>query len=133
MTPLDQITGLSDQARDIADRVEHFVRNTVIPMEKDARQDGHGPSDELVDEIRDLARDQGLLTPHIKDDGTPFTHRETTAILIRSGLSTLGMLGLNTSAPTRATSTCCTRSARLNSKSGSSSQWWTGAHALPSS
>ncbi|QFU07888.1 (R)-benzylsuccinyl-CoA dehydrogenase [Rhodobacteraceae bacterium THAF1] len=99
MTPLDQITGLSDQARDIADRVEHFVRNTVIPMEKDARQDGHGPSDELVDEIRDLARDQGLLTPHIKDDGTPFTHRETTAILIRSGLSTLGMLGLNTSAP----------------------------------
>ncbi|SPJ23912.1 acyl-CoA dehydrogenase family protein [Palleronia abyssalis] len=99
MTPLDQITGLSDEARDIAARIETFVRDTIIPYEKDPRHDMHGPTDDLVHELRGLAREAGLMTPHVRDDGTHFTHRETAAMLIRAGLSTLGALAVNVSAP----------------------------------
>lgn len=99
MTPLDRTHGLSDRARDIAERVERFVRDTVIPYERDPRQDAHGPSDALVHDLRDHARAAGLMTPHIGEDGTHLTHREMAAVLIRSGLSTLGPVALNTAAP----------------------------------
>ena len=54
-----------DIANQIAARVEHFVRDTVIPYEQDARCGEHGPSDDLVQELRGLARDAGVLTPHL--------------------------------------------------------------------
>lgn len=46
----------------IAERVERFVRDVVIPYEKDPRATAHGPTDELVVELRMLARAAGLLT-----------------------------------------------------------------------
>lgn len=90
-----------ERARAIADRVEEFVRNVVIPYEKDARFEvhGHGPTDEMVMEMREKARSAGVLTPHILPDGTHLTQRETTTVLIRSGLSPLGPLACNTMAP----------------------------------
>lgn len=91
--------GLSQRALDIADRVEDFVRNTVAPYEKDPRRTSHGPTDELVNELKDLARKAGVLTPHILPDGDHLTQRETAAVLIRSGLSPLGPLAVNTAAP----------------------------------
>ena len=36
------------RAAEIAARVEAFVRNEIAPYQNDPRQDGHGPSDELV-------------------------------------------------------------------------------------
>ena len=89
-----------DAALEIADRVERFVRDMVVPYESDPRRDDHGaPTDELVQELRGLARDAGVLTPHIRPDGTHLNQRETAAVLIRSGLSPLGMLACNTQAP----------------------------------
>ena len=90
-----------DKARAIADRVEAFVREIVIPYEKDARIEvhGHGPSEELVMEMRARARDAGVLTPHILPDGNHLSQRETAIVLIRSGLSPLGPLACNTMAP----------------------------------
>ena len=82
----------TERAQTIADRVERFVRETVIPYEKDPRCSFHGPSDDLVMEMRALARDAGTLTPHILPDGTHLTQRETATVLIRSGLSPLGPL-----------------------------------------
>src|SRR5271166_1335335 len=55
----------ADRAAAIASKVEAFVRNVVIPYEKDPRTGPHGPSDELVRELRVLARGAGVLTPHI--------------------------------------------------------------------
>lgn len=92
-------TGVSERALAIADRVEVFVRNIVAPFEKDPRRTSHGPTDELVNELKDLARQAGLLTPHILSDGDHLTQRETAAVLIRSGLSPLGPLACNTAAP----------------------------------
>ncbi len=83
----------------IAQRVETFVRQTIIPFENDPRRDSHGPTDVLVQELRGLARNAGLLTPHIRPDGTHLTHRETADVLRASGLSLLGPLALNVGAP----------------------------------
>src|SRR5688572_21034737 len=72
---------------EIAKRVEAFVRDIVVPYEKDPRRDDHGPTDELVMELREKARAAGVLTPHILADGSHLTQRETATVLKASGLS----------------------------------------------
>ena len=92
--------GISDRALAIAAKVEAFVRETVVPYEKDPRRDHHGaPTDELVMEMREHARAAGVLTPHILSDGSHLNQRETAVVLIKSGLSPLGPLACNTMAP----------------------------------
>ena len=90
---------MTERARRIADAVESFVRQVVIPYEQDERLGGHGPSDVLVQELRAKAREAGVLTPHILADGSHLTQRETALVLQRSGLSPLGPLAVNTMAP----------------------------------
>ena len=93
-------TALSPEALDMAQRVEAFVRQIVVPYEADPRRDHHdAPTDELVYEMRGKAREAGVLTPHVRPDGSHRTQRETAAILIKSGLSPLGPLACNTNAP----------------------------------
>jgi acyl-CoA dehydrogenase len=91
----------SDASRSlqIADRVERFVREFVVPKERDSRNGSHGPSEELVRELREKARAHGLLTPHILEDGSHLSQRGTAVVLKRSGLSPLGPVALNTAAP----------------------------------
>jgi acyl-CoA dehydrogenase len=88
-----------EQAVEIAARVEAFVRETVVPYEKDPRRDAHGPSDALVQEMRAKARAAGVLTPHILADGSHLSQRGTALVLRKSGLSPLGPLACNTAAP----------------------------------
>lgn len=89
-----------DVALEIADKVERFVREEIVPYEKDPRRDDHCcPTDELVMEMREKARKAGVLTPHILDDGRHLSQSETAVVLIRSGLSPLGPLACNTAAP----------------------------------
>lgn len=84
---------------EIARRVEAFVRETIIPYETDPRRDAHGPTDELVHEMRGKARQAGVLTPHILGDGRHISHRDTALVLRASGLSMLGPLAVNVAAP----------------------------------
>ena len=90
-----------ERALEIADKVEAFVRETIIPYEKDPRiaVHGHGPPEVLLTEMREQARAAGVLTPHILPDGSHLSQRETAVVLIRSGLSPLGPLACNTMAP----------------------------------
>ena len=88
-----------EAAADIAANVESFVRNVVIPYERDPRRTSHGPTDELVMELREKARAAGVLTPHIRRDGSHLSQRETAMILKKTGLSPLGPLACNTAAP----------------------------------
>lgn len=92
---------MTQRAQRIAAKVEAFVREVVIPYEKDPRftVHGHGPPEDLVTEVRAKAREAGVLTPHILPDGSHLTQRETATVLIRSGLSPLGPLACNTMAP----------------------------------
>ena len=93
------MTIATESAGAIAERVEQFVRNVVIPYENDPRQGAHGPSDELVQELRDKARDAGVLTPHILANGQHLSQRATALVLRKTGLSILGPLACNTMAP----------------------------------
>jgi acyl-CoA dehydrogenase len=88
-----------NDGRDVAARVERFVRDTVVPFERDFRRSAHGPSDTLVQELRGLARTAGVLTPHILDDGMHLSHRATALVLRAAGLSPLGPLAVNVMAP----------------------------------
>lgn len=95
-----------DAARDggargaaIAARVEAFVREVVVPYEQDPRRGAHGPSDDLIAELRAKARAAGVLTPHILADGSHLTHRETALVLRAAGLSPLGPQAVNVAAP----------------------------------
>ena len=92
---------MTERAREIAARVEKFVREEIIPYEKDPRFEvhGHGPPNEMVWEMREKARAAGVLTPHILADGSHLTQRETAIVLIKSGLSPLGPLACNTASP----------------------------------
>ncbi|WP_462402397.1 acyl-CoA dehydrogenase family protein [Pseudomonas sp. Marseille-QA0332] len=84
----------------IAERVEQFVREVVVPYEKDRRRDHHDcPTDELVLELREKAREAGVLTPHILADGGHLSQQGTALVLARTGLSPLGPLACNTCAP----------------------------------
>lgn len=88
-----------EEARKLAHRVELFVRETIVPYETDARWGAHGPSEEMVSDMRAHARDAGLMTPHILPDGNHLSQRETAIVLRASGLSPLGPVALNTAAP----------------------------------
>ncbi|WP_341919084.1 acyl-CoA dehydrogenase family protein [Hydrocarboniphaga effusa] len=94
-----QTAGISERAQQIGLRVERFVRDVVAPYERDPRRDSHGPTDALVHELRGLARDAGVMTPHVLEDGSHLTQRETAYVLRMSGLSPLGPLAYNTAAP----------------------------------
>jgi acyl-CoA dehydrogenase len=90
----------TQRALEIGERVERFVRDVVIPYERDPRRDHHGaPLDELVHEMRGHARAAGVLTPHVLPDGGHLTQLETAYVLQKSGLSPLGPLAVNTMAP----------------------------------
>jgi acyl-CoA dehydrogenase len=88
-----------EMASQIAARVATFVRQVVIPHERDPRLGPHGPSADLVRELRAKARDAGVLTPHILSDGQHLTQRGTAMVLKASGLSPLGPVAVNTMAP----------------------------------
>ncbi|OZI50661.1 acyl-CoA dehydrogenase family protein [Bordetella genomosp. 4] len=89
----------SERSREVGERVEAFVRNVVVPYENDPRRTAHGPTQELVEELRAKARAAGVMTPHILSDGSHMTQLETAAVLKRSGLSPLGPIAVNTMAP----------------------------------
>lgn len=82
-------------------RTRDFIRDVVIPYERDPRQTPHGPTPELVHELREHARRAGLLAPQAAEEwgGKGLTHRETATVLRASGYSLLGPIAMNCMAP----------------------------------
>ncbi|MFO1465942.1 MAG: acyl-CoA dehydrogenase family protein [Steroidobacteraceae bacterium] len=89
----------SARGREIAARVESFVREVVIPYERDKRWTSHGPEAEMVEEMRAKARAAGVITPHVPAGGEHLSHRDTAIILQAAGLSPLGPVAVNVAAP----------------------------------
>lgn len=86
------------RGREIADRVERFIRTVIVPFERDPRWTAHGPSLDLVEEMRSLAREGGVMTPHFPD-GEHLSHRDAALVLRAAGLSPLGPVAVNVAAP----------------------------------
>jgi acyl-CoA dehydrogenase len=95
----EQMSEHTATGREIAAKVERFVREVVIPFERDPRWGLHGPNAEMVEEMRALARRFGVMTPHIAVGGGHLSHRDTAIILEAAGLSPLGPVAVNVAAP----------------------------------
>ena len=92
---------LTPKLEGLRDRTRSFIRDQVVPFEKDPRQNEHGPSEELRKELIELARKAGLLTPHasIEMGGLGLSHIEKAIVFEEAGYSSLGPTAMNIHAP----------------------------------
>ncbi len=92
---------LSPELVELRDRTRRFIAEQVIPLEADTRQDEHGPSEELRNELVDRARQAGLLTPHASKEmgGLGLSHVEKAVVFEEAGYSFLGPTAMNIHAP----------------------------------
>ncbi|WP_280239223.1 acyl-CoA dehydrogenase family protein [Nocardia abscessus] len=83
------------------DRVRRFVIDKIAPYERDPRLTAHGPTDELRQELVELARAEKLLTVQAPESlgGRGLTHIEQAVIYEAAGWSTLGPVAMNCAAP----------------------------------
>ncbi|WP_183099504.1 acyl-CoA dehydrogenase family protein [Nocardioides pelophilus] len=83
------------------DEVLEFVSEQVVPFETDPRMTQHGPTEDLRNELVDLARKAGLLTFQAAQEGQEraATHLEQAILFEAAGWSALGPVALNCAAP----------------------------------
>lgn len=92
---------LPPSVQELADRTRAFVKEQIIPYEKDPRLTEHGPTDELRRELNDLARAAELFAPHVSESygGQGLSHIAKAAVFEAAGYSTLGPIALHCAAP----------------------------------
>ncbi len=92
---------LPQELVDLKQRVDHFIREKIVPLERDPRQGPHGPGEDLRRELIALGRAAGLLSPHapVKWGGLGLDHRAMAVVFEAAGWSPLGPLALNIMAP----------------------------------
>jgi acyl-CoA dehydrogenase len=92
---------LTPKLEELRDRTRSFIRDQVVPFEKDPRQNEHGPGEDLRKELIGLARKAGLLTPHasIEMGGLGLSHIEKAIVFEEAGYSSLGPTAMNIHAP----------------------------------
>ncbi|MBF6299749.1 acyl-CoA dehydrogenase family protein [Nocardia amamiensis] len=83
------------------DRVRRFVIDKIVPYERDPRLTAHGPTDDLRQELVELARAEKLLTVQAPESlgGRGLSHLEQAVIYEAAGWSTLGPIAMNCAAP----------------------------------
>lgn len=101
MPELDMNFSLPAHVSELADRVKAFVRDEVVPFERDPRWTSHGPTDELRRELNALARKAGVFAPHVPDEygGQHLSHIGRAAVFTAAGYSMLGPIALHCAAP----------------------------------
>ncbi|MFV5628889.1 acyl-CoA dehydrogenase family protein [Acinetobacter oleivorans] len=92
---------LSNELLELQQKVREFIQQEVIPLESDPRQDSHGPSEVLRQELVSRARRWGLLTPHASQEmgGLGWSHLQKAVAFEEAGYSALGPIALNINAP----------------------------------
>ncbi|MDO9506360.1 MAG: acyl-CoA dehydrogenase family protein [Hydrogenophaga sp.] len=92
---------LSDELKTLQRTTREFIRDQIIPLENDARQDAHGPHETLRTELVARASAAGLLTPHasIEMGGMGLSHVAKAVMFEEAGYSWLGPTAMNIHAP----------------------------------
>ncbi|MEO8756021.1 MAG: acyl-CoA dehydrogenase family protein, partial [Casimicrobiaceae bacterium] len=92
---------LSPELVELQARIRAFVAEEIIPLERDPRCTGHGPTDDFRRELVALARSAGLLAPHVAREygGLALTHFGRAIAFEEAGYSPLGPVALNVFAP----------------------------------
>lgn len=88
---------LTPSQTELQQRVRSFIRDRVIPLERECVQDrtSHGPSRALRDRLVALGKQEGLYTHQLRYDSTVTRG----IVLEESGYSTLGPIALGVQAP----------------------------------
>src|SRR5882724_5573417 len=91
---------LSDELRDLRQRVRDFVRGEVLPLEPTERDEEGLPADHLV-AVRQKARKAGLFAPHLPRDlgGLGLDTVGMCVVFEEAGYSPLGPQALHCAAP----------------------------------
>ena len=85
---------ITPQGRKMAAKAEQFVREVIVPSERDERSTLHGPNPEMRGDMRSRARAAGVLTRHI-------VRKASHSVLVMSGTGlTRGTLGSLQRSPT---------------------------------
>ncbi|ATE67262.1 acyl-CoA dehydrogenase [Rhizorhabdus dicambivorans] len=92
---------LSPELADLRGRVLHFIRDSVVPLEDDPRNHGHVVEESLRDELIELTRAAGFLSPHAPREygGMGLDHRSNAVVFEAACWSPLGPIALNIQAP----------------------------------
>lgn len=92
---------IPEKTKKLKETTEKFILEKVIPLEKDSRQDAHGPHDDLRTELNEEAKKVGLLSPSVGKEwgGLGLNMRDMSVIFEASGYSLLGPQAMNCSAP----------------------------------
>lgn len=92
---------LPPELTDLQQRTRHFIRDQIMPLERDPRQTPHGPTDAFRNELVAKARAAGLLTPHASRElgGLGLSHVAKAMVFEEAGYSPLRPLALNIHAP----------------------------------
>ena len=86
---------------DLAHRVKDFVKDKVVPYERDPRWTAHGPTDELRIELNDLARAAGVFAPHVPEEygGRALSFIGCAYVFEAAGYSMLGPMAIHCASP----------------------------------
>jgi acyl-CoA dehydrogenase len=91
----------STRELELEQRTAAFIREVIIPYERDPRLSPHGPSEELCEELRLRAREAKLFAPQLSPEwgGLGLSYREIATVFRASGYSTLGPIAMHCMAP----------------------------------
>src|SRR5207249_1975292 len=92
---------LSSELLALQRRTRDFIREQIIPLERETPRDPHGPSEAVRREVVARAQGAGLLTPHASREmgGLGLSHVEKAIVFEEAGYSWLGPTALNIHAP----------------------------------
>ena len=95
------MTAQDGRVGELIERTDAFIRDLVIPREREAFAGHHGSLDSIVSELRAQARRLGLIAPHLphKWGGQGLSYLETARVFRAAGYSLLGPLAMNIAAP----------------------------------
>lgn len=92
---------LSPELKDLQARTRAFIRDRIVPLEANSRQTHHGPTEEFRRELVALAREAGLVAPHVGAEygGLGLSHVGKAIVFEEAGYSLLGPVALHIFAP----------------------------------
>ena len=112
------------EVTDLAQRVADFVKAKVVPYEKDPRWTAHGPTEELAPRAeRAGPRRRRVRAAGVNRVGRPGRPAREAACSRRPAIRSWARRRSIARRPTRATSTCWTRSPRRSSTSAACGRW----------
>lgn len=92
---------LPPELQELQERTRRFIRDRIMPLEGDPRETHHGPTEEFRRELVALARQEGLVAPHVSAEfgGLGLSHVGKAVVFEEAGYSLLGPVAMHIFAP----------------------------------